>query len=280
MTTTQLEMSVKERFNMGLCEFMRHKVQAESLYDYELANILNVDGAFVSRLRKAFGINKSKRFPRRFESTYGKGAVETFKKIIENPDNALVDVASYFGFSREYARQAYKKIYGQPYTKAFRKKTLVRKRKKLDARMKSGSFVSLMKVMEKMRSLGFAPRMTNKGAAFTFFANGYKLALRCTSKSISVGRNRYFRINHGIRSNGHCDFFICLCRNNGENVHYVIPRHAMPKYGVCLSPDAGHQESKYAKFKEAWHLLTHENQRKEQNAEARKNPRRKHLREE
>ena len=254
-------MSVKERFNKGLCEFVKHKVEAESLYDYELASILNVDGAFIGKLRKAFGINKTNGFSRRFESTYGKGAVETFKKIIKNPDNALADVASHFGFSREYARQVYKKVYGRPYTETFRKKILTRKHKKLDARMKSGRFVSLMQVMEKMRSLGFIPHMTNKGSAFTFFVNGYKLALRCTSKPIFVGRsrNRYFRISHGVRSNGHCDFFICLCRNNGKSIHYVIPRHAMPRYGVCLPPNVTSQESKYTKFKEAWHLLTHEN---------------------
>jgi hypothetical protein len=263
MTTTQLEMSVKERFNMALCEFMRHKVEAESLYDYELASILNVDGGFISRLRRAFGIKKANGFSRRFESTYGKGAIETFKKIIENPDNALVDVASHFGFSREYARQVYKKVYGRPYTGAFREKILARKRKRLDAKMKTKSFASLMKTIDKMRSLGFVPHMTNKVSASTFFTNGYKLALRSTSKPVFVGRKRYFRISHGIHPNGHCNFFICLCRNNGKIVHYVIPRHAMPRCGVSLLPEAGPTESKYAKYKEAWHLLTREKERKE-----------------
>lgn len=259
MTTTQLEMCVKERFNMGLCEFMRHKVEAESLCDYELAGILNVHGVLISRLRKTFGIKKANGFSRRFENTYGKGAIETFNKIIENPDNALVDVASHFGFSREYARQVYKKVYGRPYTELLQKKIPARKRKKLDAKMKSKGFASLMQVTEKMRSLGFVPHMTSKGSAFTLFANGYKLALRSTSKPIFVGRNRYFRISHGNRSNGKCDFFICLCRNNGKSIHYVIPRDSMPRYGVCLSLEAGPLESKYAKFREAWYLLKHKN---------------------
>ena len=158
MTTTQLEMCVRERFDMGLCEFMRHKVEAESLYDYEVASILNVDGALVSRLRKAFGINKANGFSRRFENTYGKGAIQTFKKIIANPDNGLADVASHFGFSREYAWQVYKKVYGRPYTGAFRKKILTRKHKKLDARMKSRNLVSLIKVIEKI--LPFTGRRT------------------------------------------------------------------------------------------------------------------------
>ncbi|MBW1740474.1 MAG: AraC family transcriptional regulator [Deltaproteobacteria bacterium] len=263
MTTRQLEVYVKKRFDMGICEFMKHKVEAESLYDYELASLLNVDGAFISKLRKAFGIKRANGFPRRFESTYGKGAVDTFKKIIENPDNTLIDVASHFGFSREYARQVYKKLYGRPYTEIFREKILARKRKKLEAKMKSTRFVSLAEVIEKMSCLGFVPRITNKGPAFTIFVNGYKLALRCTSKPILLGRKHYFRISNGIGSNMDYDFVICLCMNNGKSTHYVIPRHAMPRYGVSIPIEAGPLESKYAKFREAWHLLAHENRREE-----------------
>jgi hypothetical protein len=37
----------------------------------------------------------------------------------------------------------------------------------------------------------------------------------------------------------------------------------MPKYGVYLLPEASPGESKYARFKEAWHLLKHENRTKE-----------------
>ena len=263
MRTTQLEICVKKEFDMSLCEFVRHKVEAESLHDYELAAILNVDGAFVGKLRKAFGIKKADGFVRRFENTYGKGAIRTFKKIIENPGNGLGDVASYFVFSKEYARQVYKKIYGRPYGELFRKKMLARKRNKVEAKMKSKGFATLMDVTEKMKSLGFVPHMTSKGSAFTLFANGYKLALRSTSKPIWVGGRRYFRISHGNRFSGNCDFFICLCRNNGNVIHYVIPRYAMPRSGVCLSLQAGPLESKYAKFKEAWHLLASEKERRE-----------------
>lgn len=261
MTTVQLDNCVKERFNVGLYEFMKDKVELESLYDYEVAGILNVDGAYVSRLRKAFGIKKANGFSRRFENAYGNGAVERFKKIIENPDNALVDVAGHFGFSREYARQVYRKIYGCPYTNAFQSKVIVRKRRKLDYKMSSRRFVSLTEAIERMKLFGFAPKMTDKGSASTFFVNGYKLVFRCTSKSILLGSNRYFRISHGDRSNGHCDFFICLCRNNGKSIYFVIPRHVMPKYGVCLLLDKGSRKSKYTKYKDAWHLLTPENHR-------------------
>ncbi len=120
----------------------------------------------------------------------------------------------------------------------------------------------MTEAIERMKLFGLAPKMTDKGSASTFFVNGYKLVFRCTSKSILLGSNRYFRISHGDRSNGHCDFFICLCRNNGKSIYFVIPRHVMPKYGVYLFPEARPAESKYARFKEAWHLLNHENRTK------------------
>ena len=100
METILLEAYVKKQFNMGLHEFVKQKVEKENLYDYELAGILNVDRPFIGKLRKTFGMKKAAKFPRRFERIYGAGAVERLKKIIENPDNTLVDVARHFGFSR------------------------------------------------------------------------------------------------------------------------------------------------------------------------------------
>lgn len=60
MTTTQLETYVKDQFNMELYEFIKHKVEVENLYDYELAGILNVDRPFIGKLRKTFGMKNSK----------------------------------------------------------------------------------------------------------------------------------------------------------------------------------------------------------------------------
>jgi hypothetical protein len=257
-----MEKLVRDRFGVGLYEFIRQKVEVEHLYDYEVATNLNVDGASIGKLRKTFGITRANAFTRRFERTYGNGAVDTFKTIIEDPDNSLTDLANHFGFTRQNARQVYQKVYRRPYTEAFRTKMLARKRKRLEARMKSTRGGALIKITEKIRCLGLMPRVTNKGPAFTILANGHKLALRCTSKPLFIGSKRYFRISHGVGSNGPYDFFICVCRNNGNSLHYVIPKGAMPKSGVHLLPEAGPDESKYAQFREAWHLLTHEDQRR------------------
>ncbi len=261
MTTTQLEAYVKEQFNMELYEFIKQKVEVENLYDYELAGILSVDGSFIGKLRKTFGMKKAAKFPRQFEQTYGAGAVERLKKIIENPDNSLASVGRHFGFSREYARQVYKKVYGCPYTEAFQSKSLARKRKMLASRKKPKRLELLIRVREKMESMGLTTHLGTRKHPYEILTKGYKLLLRCASTPVMVGKKRYFHITTGVSSG--FDFIICLCRNNGESIHYVIPRHAMPKYGVYLLPEAEPGESKYARFKEAWHLLTRKNRSKE-----------------
>lgn len=129
MAKRNLETYVKERFGMELYEFIKYKVEVESLYDYEIANILNVEGAFIGRLRHNFRIKRSNGFSRRFDRTYGLGAVEKFKRMIESPDNSLSDVARHFGFSRQYAWQVYKKIYNCPYTETYTRKKLERRQK-------------------------------------------------------------------------------------------------------------------------------------------------------
>ncbi|RLF32358.1 MAG: hypothetical protein DRN08_06730 [Thermoplasmata archaeon] len=133
-----LEVCIKDSFGMDLYEFMKRKVESESLHDYEIANILNnADGKLcavaprvIGQLRNELGIRRANGFSRRFEIIYGTGAIDTFKEMIEDVDSSLSDVGKYFGFSREYARQVYKKIYGCPYTEAHERKRAARRRRK------------------------------------------------------------------------------------------------------------------------------------------------------
>ncbi len=263
MTTIQLETYVKEQFNMELYKFIKQKVEVENLYNYELACILNVNGSFIGKLKKTFEIKKAAGFLRQFERTYGAGAVKKFKKIIENPDNSLAGVARHFGFSREYARQVYKKVYGYPYTEAFQSKIKLKKRKMLANRKKSKRLELLIKVKTKMESMGLTPHLRTREHPYEILTNGYKLLLKCASTPLMIGKKRYFRITNTTGASPDFDFIICVCRNNGESIHYIIPRHAMPKYRVYLLPDAGPGKSKYTRFKEAWHLLTRKKPDKE-----------------
>jgi len=101
--------------------------------------------------------------------------VKKFKKIIENPDNSLAGVARHFGFSREYARQVYKKVYGYPYTEAFQNKLQLRKRKMLASRKKPKHLELLIKVREKMESLGLTLHLRIQKHSYEILTNNYKL---------------------------------------------------------------------------------------------------------
>lgn len=130
MTKSSIELYTKKRFGLGLYEFMREKVEKEALCDYEIAEILGVRRGRIGVLRRTLGIDRPNWFSKRFERKYGRDAVVLFKNMIEHPEKSLADVGNCFGFSREYARQVHRKIYGFPYTIAYRRKRDQREKKR------------------------------------------------------------------------------------------------------------------------------------------------------
>ena len=132
-----------------------------------------------------------------------------------------------------------------------------RKQRLLDSRIKPKRIRSLIEVREKMKSKGLIVHLRILEHGHEIWINGYKLVMRNTSKPVMMGSKRYFRI--GNKTNSDYNFMICACKDNGNIIHYIIPRHAMPKSGIYLIPEAGPGGSKYSRFKEAWHLLAHKN---------------------
>ena len=261
MGKTKIESRVKEQYGMSLYEFIKQKIEVETLHDYEIASSLGISSSTVGRLRRLFGIGRTNGFARRFERTYGKGAIETFKRIISDTDNSLADVARHFQFSRENARRIYKRIYGCPYTEAHKKKQLERREKRLtEGSRRSGRIEDLMNIMDKMNSMGIASRVTNTGHGRVVLTTGYKLGLTVAATPVMIGEKHYFRFNNSKCTHRDLDFFICLCKSERVDVHFIIPIEAMPpKCIVSLLPMATEEQSKYTQFREAWHLLSHNN---------------------
>lgn len=260
MTRAELEHDVKHRFGMGLYEFIKEKAEVDTLHDYEIAHLLNVHQSRICKLRRDYGIKRANGFLRRFERTYGIGAVETFKALIERPDTSLTDVGGHFGFTREYARHVYMKIYGRAYGGAYERKRLLKHKKRLAEKRKNTKRAgALMKIEEKMKSLGLPYNIINKGNSYTILTNGYILGFRISTTPTLINKKAYFRINNATRPNEQKDFIICLCRKRAEDIHFIIPANVMPKALISLLPDATPEQSKYAQFKEAWHLLAHQN---------------------
>lgn len=132
----RLESYVQARFGMDLYEFIKQKAQVDEYYDYEIASLLEVKDSMITKLRNSYGIKRATGFSRRFDRRYGKGAVERFKKMIENPTSTLDDLGRHFGFSKEYARQVYEKIYGCAYTETYKRKRLIRRQMAIAERIK------------------------------------------------------------------------------------------------------------------------------------------------
>ena len=255
MTRKKLDLFVKDRFGMNLCNFIKHKCEDESLFDCEIADLLSVSSSFVAKLRKSYGLKKIDGFRKRFDHRYGNGAVNQFKTLIEMDDMTLTDVAGIFGFSRENARIVYQKIYKHPYTLRYREKADNRKKREIRIRERTIRSMPIYRTIEKMKQMGFQPFLVKDGNACRIRLNGFKIVHKRTESPVVIGKKVYYRINTDINANKDSDFFICRCGDKSQSIHYIIPKNAIPKHTVSLSPVSSLRESKYAKYKEAWHLL-------------------------
>ena len=261
MIKEQLEPYVQAEFGLSVYEFMKQKVEAESLYQYEIADLLNLDVKKVGQLSRHFGLRKKNGFKRRFNLKYGTGAVNVFKTMIENTENSLSDVGKHFGFSREYARQVYENLYGYPYTKTYKRKQSEKKIHRIALKRKTK--ISYMReVIEKMASLGIDAVIIKEDFLYRIGSNCLKLDIRISAKPSDVGGKQCFRIAYEEDYIADCDFVIFICESGENRIHYIIPKDFIPKSGICLFPEDGRRISKYTKFKEAWGLLNCEKMKK------------------
>ena len=113
----------------------------------------------------------------------------------------------------------------------------------------------LREVMERLLSLGISSHIVKKRNLYRISSQGSTLDVRISAKPLTADHKQYFRIAYPKGTISNCDFFICLCETQEERIHYIIPREDMPETGICLIPQAKLHESKYTKFKEAWHRL-------------------------
>jgi hypothetical protein len=207
----------------------------------------------IKSLKKIHRIEKPDHFFERFEEKYGKGSIATFRKIIEDSQATLAEVGRHFGFSREYARLLYQKIYGFPYTETLREKREVLRKLKHEkiTRLKAKRISFIARMIEMARFQGSTLEIN--GNPHNILINGYKINIKMASGKSSAGKNRYFGISRKKLRREACDFFICVCQENGNNTHYIIPYDVMPGGGINIPIHP--ERSKYLQFREAWRLL-------------------------
>ena len=96
-------------------QFIREKVEIEALTDAQIAQLLDVGTSTISHWRNKFNIRPADKFKRKFKEKYGPDAIESFDMMVRNR-TTLQEIANYFGFTREYARQVYNKLYQGSYS--------------------------------------------------------------------------------------------------------------------------------------------------------------------
>ncbi len=100
-------------------QFIREKVEVDALTDAEIASQLNVGTSTIAHWRNRLNIKPANKFKRKFKEKYGPDALDCFDRMIKNRAT-LQEIALYFGFSREYARQVYNQLYEGSYSEYLR----------------------------------------------------------------------------------------------------------------------------------------------------------------
>ena len=107
-----------------LASFIRKKVEGEALSDAQIAHLLGVGTSTISHWRNRCNIAPADKFKRKFKEKYGPDALYHFDMMVKNCAS-LQAIANHFGFSREYARQVYNKLYHGSYRERQRRQSHV-----------------------------------------------------------------------------------------------------------------------------------------------------------
>jgi len=208
---------------------------------------------------------------------YGFGIIMDFDDLNHRPFWNLVDVGNKHGFTREYARQIYKVLYGKAYGKAKVRKTSNRirseksiacthdPRRKFAEYKRNGSNIWKSALSEKM----FFDECEKRGLVSEILCNS-EIDLKVSGYFIDVKSSftpakpkgavtpfRHFRISRKQKEK--CDFLACY--HSGEKAFFIIPKKEFPKsFKLYISEvKTNHYSSKnrYWQYRNAWHQLAH-----------------------
>jgi hypothetical protein len=252
-----LEPYMKKSFDMPIQDLMQQVIEINGLLiDREITTIPDVNIPTICKVRKQYRTKRADSTLMRLETRYGPGFVIRFKSIIEDPFSSLAEVGRHFGFSREYVRRIFKKIYRFPYTEIHKKKMLLRRLKADSIKFSSGRLMYVKRVKDKITKMGLDPKILIKAKSlFLLTNNNFRVAVLHSSKLRQICNGKYFYVNVINEQRRGCDFFILSYLNNGDSGYYIIPNECMPKKGALIAISTNNANGKYSRFKDAWQLL-------------------------
>ncbi|MCK5833331.1 hypothetical protein KAH81_06635 [bacterium] len=225
----------------------------------------------------------------RFDEKYRhKGGFEKFKDMVDNL-STLEEIGDHFGFSRQNTAGLYRSFFGEQYNKVQYKRKYKKAKEArirstdLDARLdeynKLGKERSAKKtfytkvVKDKAEKLGITAELDAKrNSAVRMILNGNSVNISGTNTETiyHIPRKRrpsiYYRFAITSRSVDFCIFVLDLGEEEGDERYtfYIIPFKEIENLTLITLKDRysdyrrkrnGDPPSKYAKYRNAWHLL-------------------------
>jgi hypothetical protein len=215
---------------------------------------------------------------------YGENIIDEYAKIIQSEKQGLKSIADKYGFTKEYARQVFEKLYGFHYTVIKREKIKKKEEKKLierqlkkdptykvenfkDGLIKKGA-IAEKKVLDICATLGYTVKPFIENNSIDLVVNDYLVEVKSAWKSMIIpgGKTPCYRFN--LRdSQRKTDFIVCYAAP--LNKFFIIPISdfnngcsiwvAEKESNVWnFSKDGKHQyksTNRFWKYLEAWHLL-------------------------
>ena len=172
----------------------------------------------------------------RLKNRYGEDIIKDFNLVRTDINHTLSSISNKYNFSREYARQLYKNIYGLPYTIELKQKTIIRKEKKLkdflDPEKRVNRIYKYMhgrhsfaeyRIYKSLKEHGFRIDIPKINNAYDFLVNGLKIAIVSCFKSRKVhsANGVYYQFYFNIHNKINADIIIAFAAHRNEI--YIIP---------------------------------------------------------
>jgi len=227
----------------------------------------------------------NKQFRASLIEKYGKEILTDFNDLLKQSDISMVDISKKHGFTKEYARQLFEKIFKFHFTVIKKQRTEQRKRKlELDRQLRKNPCAKIerfkagdnniykgalaeKKVYDICNVLGYEIKPYTPGQTIDLVINNYMVDIKsCYSPALtSKGRTtKQFHFKIADTQREIADFIICYAAT--INKFFVIPIGVFPNcndlyvpekpenFWVC-NGDNRHSKSHWYQYLEAWHLL-------------------------
>lgn len=213
---------------------------------------------------------------------YGPGIIDDFDNVLSCEIKGLIEIAKKYGFTREYARQVFEKIYGFHYTVIKNKKLSHKKKQQYIMRLKKKNptykvehykdglckrgAIAEKRVLDICSALGYIVSPYAEDNSIDMIINNYLVEVKSAWRRCYVGGKNTTELYRFqiLDSQRKADFIICHIEP--INKFFIIPKNIYPKgryiyiteqkSNKWLFGNTEHiSENKYWQFLERWDLL-------------------------